>query len=61
MSRLLTTEEFAEQARTTPATVRYWVHTGTAPASAKIGRRRLFREEDVLAWVDAKFEQDAAG
>ncbi len=57
MDRIIHTEDFAELARSTPATVRYWVHTGYAPPSAKLGRRRVWRESDVLAWIDQRFEQ----
>lgn len=60
MERLLSVEEFAAIAHTTPATVRYWVHTGYAPRSAKVGRRRVWREGDVTDWLDAKFENDGA-
>ena len=61
MGRLLHIQDFAEVAHTTPATIAYWVHTGYAPRSAKLGRRRVWREEDVRAWLDAKFEDNAAG
>ena len=32
------------------ATVYAWLHKGTAPRSVKIGKRRFFRIEDVVAW-----------
>jgi prophage regulatory protein len=35
-------------------TVRYWVHIGKAPRSIKVGRRRLFRRADVMAWIAAR-------
>ncbi len=54
MDKLLTTEEVARLTRAPVATVRYWVHVGTAPASFKLGRRRVFREGDVLAWIAAQ-------
>lgn len=40
-------------------TLSYWVQQGTAPRSAKIGRRRMWREEDLKAWIDAKFAESA--
>lgn len=54
----LTVDELAERERTTPATVRYWVHTGTAPRSFKAGRRRLFPLREVVAWEKARMEAD---
>lgn len=47
----LTVEELAEEFRTSPETVHYWVKAGKAPRSFKVGRRRLFAREDVDAWV----------
>lgn len=54
----LTVEELAERERTTPATVRYWVHQGTAPRSFRAGRRRLFPLAEVIAWEQARMEAD---
>lgn len=56
MTKLITADEFAELAHTSPATVRYWVHIGYGPPSAKLGRRRVWREQEVLDWIDAQFE-----
>ncbi|MFH7324791.1 helix-turn-helix transcriptional regulator [Aeromicrobium sp. JJY06] len=53
MDELLTTEEVAEIARTSPSTVHFWHTRGTGPRSAKIGRRRLYRRADVEAWLEA--------
>lgn len=53
MSALFTTEEVAERLRTSPATVRYWHHMGTGPRSMKVGRRRLYDEADLSAWLEA--------
>jgi predicted DNA-binding transcriptional regulator AlpA len=57
--RLLYVEEVAEMLRKSPASVRFMIHAGTAPKSAKLGGRRMFRESDVLAWIDAQFEETA--
>lgn len=38
------------------ATLRYWRHLGTGPKSAKLGRAIVYREEDVIAWVDEQFQ-----
>ncbi|PWD94485.1 helix-turn-helix domain-containing protein [Kocuria rosea] len=58
--KLLTVEEVAEMLRKTPSALRYQIHKGTAPRSAKIGGRRMFRESDVIAYIDAAFDMDAA-
>lgn len=55
VNRLLTLEETAELLRKTPAALRYQVHKGTAPKSAKILRRRMFRAADVEAFIEAQF------
>jgi predicted DNA-binding transcriptional regulator AlpA len=41
-------------------TWRYWEALGKTPKSARIGRRRLWRREDVDAWVNAHFAGGAA-
>ncbi|NVC24056.1 helix-turn-helix domain-containing protein [Kocuria salina] len=58
--KLLTVEEVAEMLRKTPTALRYQIHKGTAPRSAKIGGRRMFRESDVIAYIDAAFDMAAA-
>lgn len=56
-SDLLTIEEVADRIRRTPATVRWWVSTGTeiGPLFGKIGRRRMARAADVDAWIADQF------
>lgn len=56
---LLRIEEVAEWTGVTPSTLRFWRHQGTGPKSAKLGRRVVYREAEVLAWIDEQF--DAAG
>lgn len=53
MADNITTEEFAEIARTSPATIRYWRHVGTGPTGFKLGRRVLYDRQEVLAWIEA--------
>ncbi len=50
MSRFMVTEEVAELLRTTPATVRYWRHTGYGPKGRKVGRRVLYDAAEVEAF-----------
>jgi excisionase family DNA binding protein len=52
---LLTLREAAELLHVPEATLAYWVHKGTAPRSAKIGRRRMFRAVDVEAFISERF------
>lgn len=59
MTKLLRLPEVAEMTGIPEATLRFWRHEGhTGPKSAKLGRRVVYREEDVLAWIDAQFEND---
>jgi predicted DNA-binding transcriptional regulator AlpA len=34
------------------STWRYWAMRGTGPASFKLGRRRVWKRSDVLAWIE---------
>lgn len=58
--KLLTVSEVAEMTRLSAATLRYFRHEGTkGPKSAKLGRRVVYRESDVLAWIEAAFAEEA--
>ena len=50
---LLTIAEAADLLRAPIATLRYWRHLGTGPASFRLGRRVLYRRDDLNAWIDA--------
>jgi len=52
---LWTLTETAEALRKTPAQLRWMMHNGSAPKSALIGGRRMFRAKDVEAFVDEQF------
>lgn len=43
--------------RKTVNSLNWMIQNGTAPKSALIGGRRYWRESDVLAWIDAQFEE----
>lgn len=60
VDRLLTIDEAAALIRTPPATLRYWRHKGTGPKSCRLGRRVLYREADIAAWVADQFDQAGA-
>ena len=54
--RLLTVEEVAEMTRLSVATLRWMRHDKRGPRAGKLGRRLVYKESEVLAWVDAHFE-----
>lgn len=58
--RLFTVKETAEQIGRTQAALRFMIHAGTAPRSAMIGGRRMFRAQDIDAWIAAAFGDEAA-
>lgn len=60
MEKYLTTEEVAELARTVPSTVRYWRHLGKGPKGVKRGRRVLYSESSVAAWLAGDDEAKAS-
>ena len=55
-TQLLTMEETAQRLGMPLHSLRHRVQVGSdVPPSARIGKRRMFRESDVEAWLDAKF------
>lgn len=52
MERLLTTREVAEITRLAPETLRYWRWKGFGPKSFRLGSRVVYRESDVIAWIE---------
>lgn len=60
IDRLLYVEEVADMLRKTPSALRYMIHAGDAPKSAKIGGRRMFKESDVEAWIQEQFDKAAS-
>ena len=53
---LLTLDEVAELLRKTPAQMRWMRHVGYGPKAAKIGGRLMYREQDVLEWINEAFD-----
>jgi excisionase family DNA binding protein len=51
---LLTIAEAAALLRAPVATLRYWRHLGTGPRSFRLGRRVLYRRDDLHNWIDAR-------
>lgn len=58
--KLLTLEEVAEMLRKSPAQMRWLRHNSRGPRSAKLGGRIVYREADVIDWVNAAFDQQDA-
>ena len=58
--RMLTTADVAERCRVSDSTVRYWRATGYGPPSFRVGRRVLYRAEDVTTWLDTLRNAQAA-
>ena len=58
VTKLLTLSEVAEMLRKSEAQLRWMIHNGTAPPSAKLGGRRMFREHEVIDWINQAFEGD---
>jgi len=55
---LLTITEAAALLRAPVATLRYWRHLGTGPRSFRLGRRVLYRRDDLNAWIHSQHDQD---
>ncbi|MDQ0679062.1 putative DNA-binding transcriptional regulator AlpA [Arthrobacter pascens] len=60
IATLLTLGETAERLRKSEAQLRWMIHVGTAPRSAKIGGRRLFKASDVENYINAAFDDEAS-
>ena len=58
---LLTISEAAEVLRAPVATLRYWRHLGTGPRSFRLGRRVLYRYDDVQTWVEEQLDRSSDG
>ena len=54
---LLTITEAAGLLRAPVATLRYWRHLGTGPRSFRLGRRVLYRTDDLHAWIAQQHAQ----
>ena len=54
--KLLTIDEVGEMLRKSNAQLRWMRHNGSGPKSAKLGGRIMYREQDVIDWVNAAFD-----
>lgn len=55
---LLTITEVSELTRMPVATLRFWRHKGTGPRSGRVGRRVVYRAQDVDAWIAEQLAND---
>ncbi|SFU04157.1 Helix-turn-helix domain-containing protein [Geodermatophilus amargosae] len=60
-AELLTIAEAALLLRSPVATLRYWRHLGTGPDSFRLGRRVVYRRDDLDTWIDAQRQQGTSG
>jgi predicted DNA-binding transcriptional regulator AlpA len=58
MPKLLTLPEAAKLTRKSEAQMRWIRHNGTGPRSARISGRVMYREQDVIDWINAAFEAE---
>jgi DNA-binding transcriptional MerR regulator len=56
----LTTEEVADRYRTSTSTVHAWHYKRTGPPSVRIGKRRLYRLADLVAWEESRADDRPA-
>jgi predicted DNA-binding transcriptional regulator AlpA len=49
---LLSLPEVAAITRLAESTLRWYRHRGLGPAGFRLGRRVVYREADVLAWIE---------
>ena len=55
---LLTIPEVADMLRVPVATVRWWRHSKKGPRSFKLGRRVVYQESDLRAWIREQREAE---
>jgi excisionase family DNA binding protein len=55
---LLTITEAAELLRAPVATLRFWRHRNIGPRSFRLGRRVLYRRDDLQAWISTRHDLD---
>ena len=48
----MTAEELEEMTGTPASTFRYWASIGEGPISTKLGRRRVWRRDQVEKWLE---------
>jgi excisionase family DNA binding protein len=57
---LMTTDEVAAYSRLSVATIRWLRHANRGPVASTLGRRVLYRQSDVDAWIAASRDKQPA-
>jgi hypothetical protein len=57
--QLLTLSEAADILRTPVATLRYWRHLGIGPDGFRVGRRVMYRIDDLDRWIKEQHDAEA--
>jgi len=57
----LTAAQVSELTGLPQATLRYWRHANQGPASFRLGRRIMYRREEVMRWIAAQEQATARG
>ena len=57
---LLTLDQAAAFLRTPVGTLRYWRHLGIGPTGFRLGRRVLYRRDDLEQWVSERHDAAVA-
>lgn len=60
MDKLLGIDQVAEATGLAVSTLRAWRRTEEGPPSFTLGRRVVYRESDVQAWITAQLERPGA-
>ena len=58
---LLSTTEVSEITGLSESTLRYFRATDQGPKSGKLGRRVVYKSEDVTTWIEEQLEATARG
>lgn len=59
--RLLDLDELCELCKVGRRTVYKWNYRNTGPRRTRIGRKVMYRESDVQAWLDSRLVDQAHG
>lgn len=57
----LTREQLAERLGVSEGTIFRWLKDGKAPPHYRVGSRRLWREQDVLEWLERECREVSGG
>jgi predicted DNA-binding transcriptional regulator AlpA len=59
MGKLITITQVSERTTLSEGTLRWLRHKGQGPRSSKLGRRIVYREEDVELWLEQNLTDDS--